>query len=174
MDEKTISIFGSGRTKPKEAVFELAYQLGSLLAKTGFIIANGGYGGTMTATAKGAQDAGGKVIGVTCSVFGKTEANPYISEVIATDSLEERLDRLITLGEAYVILPGSTGTLLELAMVWEFKNKGFIDKKKAVILLGEHWQPLLDLIDREDPGSKKNLTLVSAPEEVIEYLLETM
>jgi len=174
MDEITISIFGSGKTEPEEPVFELAYQLGSLLAKAGFVIVNGGYGGTMTAAAKGARDAGGKVIGVTCSAFGQTGANPYISEVIVTHSLEERLDRLIQLGDAYIVLPGSTGTLLELAMVWELKNKGFLDKKKTLILLGKYWQPLVDLIDLEDPGSKKNLTLVSTPEEVIQYLLKTL
>jgi uncharacterized protein (TIGR00730 family) len=174
MDEKTITIFGSGRIGPEEPVFKLAYKLGSFLAEAGFIIANGGYGGTMLAAAKGASEAGGKVIGVTCSAFGETQANAYTSEVIIANSLDERLDTLIDLGDAYVVLPGSTGTLLELAKVWEFKNKGFLEEEKVVILVGNYWKVLVDLISSEDPGSERFVKLVSKPEEVRDLLLDVM
>ncbi|MHC4270757.1 MAG: LOG family protein, partial [Planctomycetota bacterium] len=113
MDEKIITIFGSGRIRPQEKTYKLAFELGSLLAGAGFVIANGGYEGTMLAAAEGANKAGGKVIGVTCSAFGQTKANAYTSEVIVTDSLDNRLDTLVKLGQAYIVLPGSTGTLLE-------------------------------------------------------------
>jgi uncharacterized protein (TIGR00730 family) len=174
MDEKVITIFGSGRVKPEQKAYKLAFELGSLLAGAGFTVANGGYGGTMLAAAKGASEAGGKVIGVTCSAFGKTKTNEYTTETIVADSLDERLDTLIKLGQAYVVLPGSTGTLLELAKVWEFKNKGFIDEGKAVILLGDYWKELVDLISGEDTGSKRFVKLISTPEEVIDYLLEAI
>jgi uncharacterized protein (TIGR00730 family) len=174
MDEKTITIFGSGRAGPEEPAFKLAYKLGSLLAEAGFVIANGGYGGTMLAAAKGASEAGGKIIGVTCSAFGQTKSNEYTSQVVVTNSLDERLDALIDLGDAYVILPGSTGTLLELAKVWEFKNKGFLDNRKEVILLGNYWKVLVNLISGEDHGSEKFIQLFSEPEEVINFLLEVI
>ncbi|MHC4758352.1 MAG: LOG family protein, partial [Planctomycetota bacterium] len=154
MNDKIITIFGSGRVKPQQKAYKVAFELGSLLAEAGFVIANGGYGGTMLAVAEGAKSVGGKVIGVTCSAFGQTRPNAYTSEVIVTGSLDERLDTLIKLGKAYVVLAGSTGTLLELAKVWEFKNKGFLDKAKEVILLGDYWQQLVDLIANEDPGSE--------------------
>jgi len=172
MNDKIITIFGSGRVKPQQKAYKLAFELGSLLAEAGFVIANGGYGGTMLAAAEGARGAGGKVIGVTCSAFGQTRPNAYISEVIVTDSLDERLDKLITLGQAYVVLAGSTGTLLELAKVWEFKNKGFLDKRKTVILLGDYWQQLVDLIASEDPGCERFVKILSEPEQVRDYLLE--
>ncbi|MHC4131492.1 MAG: LOG family protein [Planctomycetota bacterium] len=174
MNEKIITIFGSGRVKPEQKAYTLAYELGLLLAEAGFVIANGGYGGTMLAAAKGANQAEGKVIAVTCSAFEKTKANSYSSEVIITDSLDHRLDTLIKLGQAYVVLPGSTGTLLELAKVWEFKNKGFLAQKKAVILLGDYWKSLVNLISLEDPGSEKFVKLVSKPEQVRDYLLEAI
>ena len=174
MNKKIITIFGSGRVKPEQKAYKLAYELGTLLAEAGFVIANGGYGGTMLAAAKGANKAGGKVIAVTCSAFGKTKANAYSSEVIVTDSLDHRLDTLIKLGQAYVVLPGSTGTLLELAKVWEFKNKGFLAQKKAVILLGDYWKALVNLLSLEDPGSEKFIKLISSPEKVRDYLLEAI
>ncbi len=125
MREKIISIFGTAKARPGDSVYQLAYETGKLLAKTGFVIANGGYGGTMQAAAKAAIEAGGKTIGVTCSAFGGSVANEYISREIVTSSLDERLETLIKLGEGYVVLPGGTGTLLELAKVWELKTKAF-------------------------------------------------
>ncbi|MHC4843035.1 MAG: LOG family protein [Planctomycetota bacterium] len=174
MDEKTITIFGSGRVGPEDPAFDLAYKLGMLLAEAGFVIANGGYGGTMLAAAKGASEAGGRIIGVTCSAFGQTKGNEYISQVVVTNSLDERLDTLIDLGDAYIVLPGSTGTLLELAKVWEFKNKGFLDEGKVVILVGNYWKVLVNLISNEDPSSERFVKLISRPEDVRDFLLEIM
>ena len=166
MDEKTITIFGSGRARCGDAVYELAYRTGKLLAEAGFAIANGGYGGTMLAAAKGAAEAGGKSIGVTCSAFGQAKRNEYITQEIVTGSLDERLDTLIKLGQGYVVLAGGTGTLLELAKVWELKNKGFLAKDKPLILTGGFWKPLVELITSEDPDSGQYIHVAAEPDEI--------
>jgi uncharacterized protein (TIGR00730 family) len=172
MSEKTIAIFGTGRAKPGDAAHTLAYKVGKLLAQAGFTIANGGYGGTMLAAAKGAAEAGGKIIGVTCSAFKGSEANEYISREIVTGSLSERLDTLLKLGRAYVVLPGGTGTLLELANVWELKNKGFLEANKPIILVGGFWRPLLDLIAADDPDSSWHIKQVDGPEQVVKLITD--
>lgn len=153
MSERIVTIFGTSRANRADAVYELASELGRQLAESGFVIANGGYGGTMLAAAQGAAEAGGKIIGVTCRVFGRGSANAYVSREIVTNSLDERLDTLIRLGAGYVVLPGGTGTLLELAMVWELKNKGFMDGHKPIILVGDFWKALVDLMATDDAGS---------------------
>lgn len=170
MSERTITIFGTSRARPGDAAYTLAYKTGKLLAQAGYTIANGGYGGTMLAAAKGAAEADGKIIGVTCSAFKSSTANEYISREIVTDSLDERLDTLMELGQAYIVLPGGTGTLLELANVWELKNKGFPDADKPIILVGEFWQPLLDLIAADDPDSSRHIKQVDGPEQVVELI----
>ena len=81
---KTVSVFGTGRAKAGDKNYVLAEQLGRALAGAGFTIANGGYGGTMEASTKGAADAGGEVIGVTCSAFKKAQVNKFISREIST------------------------------------------------------------------------------------------
>jgi len=172
MSEKIITIFGTGRAGPGDAAFTLAYKVGKILAQAGFTIANGGYYGTMLAAAKGAAEAGGKIIGVTCSAFKGSKANKYISREIVTDSLDERLDTLLKLGQAYVVLPGGTGTLLELARVWELKNKGFLNADKPIILVGGFWQPLLDLIAADDPDSSRHIKHVDDPEQVVELIID--
>lgn len=170
MKDKTITIFGTANAKSGEAAYTLAYETGRLLARAGFTIANGGYGGTMLAASKGAAEAGGETVGVTCSAFKSSTANEYISREIVTKSLDERLDTLIKLGRAYVALPGGTGTLLELAKVWELKNKGFIEADKPIILVGGFWRPLVDLIAAGDPESGRHVRQADGPEQVIEQI----
>jgi uncharacterized protein (TIGR00730 family) len=170
MGERTVTIFGTGRAKPGDSAYRLAYETGRLLAQAGFVIANGGYGGTMEAAAKGAADAGGKIIGVTCAAFKSSTANQHVSVQITAKTLDERLDTLMKLGQAYVVLPGGTGTLLELAMVWEWKNKGFLPPGKPIILVGGFWKPLVDLIATDDADSRYHLMQADTPEQVRDIL----
>jgi len=171
MSKKVITIFGTAKAGPGDAAYELAYRTGKVLAEAGFVIANGGYGGTMQAAAKAAIEAGGKSIGVTCSAFGGASANEYISREIVTGSLDERLETLIKLGEGYVVLPGGTGTLLELAKVWELKNKGFLNQSKPIILVGEFWKPLVDLVAADDSDSGRYVQFADRPEKITDFLV---
>jgi uncharacterized protein (TIGR00730 family) len=170
MTDRIITIFGSGRTKADDPAWALAAQTGKVLAQSGLTIANGGYGGTMLAAAQAARNVGGRTIGVTCSAFGQNPANQYISQEIQTKTLDQRLDKLIELGDAYVVLPGGTGTLLELAKVWELKNKGFLPAEKPIILLGSYFKPLVELIEDEDPKSSHYLNQVDSPEQIRDIL----
>jgi len=173
MDKKIITVFGTARAKPGDSAYKLAYRVGKLLAQADFVIANGGYGGTMLAAAKGAAQADGEVIGVTCSAFKQSTANEYITREIVTGSLDERLDTLIKLGQAYVVLPGGTGTLLELAKVWELKNKGFLQVDKPIILIGRFWKPLVDLLAADDPDSGRYVHQIDSPEETVKKISES-
>ena len=128
----------------------------------------------MLAAAKGAAEAGGKIIGVTCSAFKGSVANEYISREIVTDSLDERLETLVKLGQAYVILPGGTGTLLELAKVWELKNKCFLEPNKPIILVGGFWKLLVDLVATDDPDSSRYIRQADEPEQVKDILTNTL
>jgi len=174
MSKKIITVFGTSRTRPGDSTFTLAYETGALLAQAGFTIANGGYGGTMLAAAKGATEAGGEIVGVTCSAFKSGRANEYVTREIVTGSLDERLDTLVELGRAYIVLPGGTGTLLELAKVWELKNKGFLKSDKPVILLGGFWKPLIELIATEDADSRGYVKLADEPELAVEMIIKSL
>ncbi len=172
MSEKIVTIFGTSRAGAGDAIFTLAIEMGKLLAQAGFTIANGGYGGTMLAAAKGAAEAGGEIIGVTCSAFKSSKANEYVTREIVTGSLDERLETLVKLGQAYIVLPGGTGTLLELAKVWELKNKGFLKADKPIILLGEFWKPLIELIATDDADSSSYVKLANDPKQAVEMIID--
>jgi len=174
MSKKIITIFGTSRAKPGDKMFILAYEMGMHLAQAGFTIVNGGYGGTMLAAAKGASESSGEIIGVTCPAFKSSKPNKYVTREIVTDSLDERLDMLVKLGHAYIVLPGGTGTLLELAKVWELKNKDFFNTDKPIILLGGFWKPLVKLIATDDAGSSKFVKLADDPKQAVEMIIKSL
>ena len=169
MKNKNITIFGTSKAAPGDWNYDTAYKLGQLLAEQGFTIVNGGYKGTMLAAAKGAQENNGKTIGVTCSLWS-SKPNKYNTEIIRTDSLIERLNTLVDLADAYIVLPGSTGTLLELAHVWELKNKKFLASPKPLILAGNFWKPLVELIKTQAPEAHIHLLTIDEPEKICQYL----
>ena len=174
MDEIVISVFGTGRAKQGEPAYALAEQVGRALAEAGFAIANGGYRGTMHAAAQGAAGVGGTVIGVTCSAFRNSVANEYITREIVTASLEQRLNTLVEIGQGYVVLPGGTGTLLELATVWELKNKGFLDRGKPIVLAGGFWRPLVELMAQDDSACMTQVAFVESAEQVADLLRKAL
>ena len=118
-----VSVFGSGAGG--KADLDRARRLGAALARAGYAVLNGGYGGTMEAAAIGAREAGGRAIGVTCAEFTfRSGPNPHLAEVIEAPTLFARLERLVRDGAAYVALPGGNGTLAEIAVAWECLRKG--------------------------------------------------
>src|SRR5690348_570553 len=102
---RIVTVFGSSLPAPESVAYADARRLGRLLAESGFGVANGGYAGLMEASARGAREAGGHTIGVTCMIWPQA-ANPWIVEEVRTNSFPERIMKLINLGDAYVVLPG--------------------------------------------------------------------
>lgn len=157
-----VSIFGAGNARQGDSAYETARATGAKLAELGYTIANGGYGGTMEASARGARDAGGRTIGVLCSLW-KSRPNPYLDETVVTGSLYERVSKLIELGTGgYVVLPGATGTLVEIAVAWEMMFKGFLPRRPLVCMT-PFWQPLLAMMSAIRPHSESYAACAAAP-----------
>ncbi len=165
----TVCIFGSSRPGPSEQAYRDAYEIGRLIAQQGWTVCNGGYGGIMRASSEGAKAVGGRTVGVTCRVFSRSGANEFIDEEIKTDSLMERLKSLIELGDAYVILPGGSGTLVEFSFVWELMSKKLM-RKKPIVLFSEFWRPVAEITATDRPESLKLLRFVPEAEDVIEAI----
>jgi hypothetical protein len=143
----TVTIFGSSLPKEGDAEFENAYLLGKLLAQAGLNVCTGGYRGIMHAVSKGAAESGGKAIGVTVDLWGSVPSE-FLTEEIKCETLFERINKLVELGDAYVILRGGTGTLLELAVVWELMNKNLL-VKKPVICHSDMWKGITEIMEAQ-------------------------
>ena len=153
---KTVCVFGSYKDLGRREKAEIV-RLGKLLAQKGATVISGGFGGTMEDISSGAKSAGGKTIGVTwykweTPIYKK--ANAFIDEEIVADSLFERIDIMLKKADAFIVLPGGTGTLLELSAVLEHLNKGLIDPK-PIIMFGDFWKPVLSCLKKEPVLSEK-------------------
>jgi len=166
-----VTLFGSYSPRPGEPLYELAYQIGRALGGAGFVVCNGGYDGTMEASARGAKEAGGTTIGVTCSVFSDyrgrpLKANPWIDKEIHHEEVLRRIERMMHMSVAYVVLEGGTGTLSEFAVVWEYVCKGLIEPR-PIFVVGDFWLPLIDRVLTVRPRHGEPLRLVRGPEEIL-------
>jgi len=62
-----ITVFGGSQPTEGSSAYAEARELGKALADNGWTVITGGYTGTMEAVSRGAADAGGHVVGVTCA-----------------------------------------------------------------------------------------------------------
>jgi uncharacterized protein (TIGR00725 family) len=163
---KTITIFGSAFPKKDDEQYKFAYQLGAELAKNGFNICTGGYKGIMEAASKGAFDNGGLIYGVTIDLWD-SEPNPYITIEVREQRLFDRIEKLLELGDAYVILQGGTGTLLEFASVWEYANKN-LQQPKPIICHSQMWKEISDVMNNQLKLENRKTDLIKCADSVEE------
>jgi uncharacterized protein (TIGR00730 family) len=143
--EIVVTVFGSSRPREGDSDYEDARILGRSLAKHGFSVCSGGYAGVMEAVSRGAKEAGGRTVGVTADFFTNAKLNAWIDEEVRMKTWEERLFELIRRADAFVACKGGTGTLVELAVVWEMLNKAVMPAKPFAVL-GNFWEPVLDRV----------------------------
>src|SRR5512139_2410435 len=103
-----ITVFGGSQPKEGDPAYREAFELGRLLAQAGHTVLTGGYIGTMEAVSRGANGAGGHVIGVTCEEIEKwrpVKPNRWVIEERRRSTLQERLTDLIKGCDAAIALP---------------------------------------------------------------------
>jgi len=141
-----VTVFGGAQPKEGDAAYAEACELGRLLALAGHTVLTGGYIGTMEAVSRGANEAGGHVIGVTCAdieAWRGTRANTWVLEERHFATLQERLNELVMACDAAIALPGGPGTLTEIALTWNLMIVASIPPK-PLILTGAGWMSVFD------------------------------
>ncbi|MEE9430829.1 MAG: LOG family protein [Melioribacteraceae bacterium] len=159
MKRKTVTIFGSSLPKPGEQEYEDAYQFGKLLAQNNLNVCTGGFQGIMDGVSKGASEIGTESIGITVDLFNALPSK-NLSKEIKCATLFERIEKLIEYGDAFIILPGGTGTLVELSLVWEFINKGLMNKK-PIACFGSMWKSITEEMEKRIFAENRATGLVS-------------
>ncbi len=110
------------------AVTEQAYRLGGLIAEHGWVLLNGGRDcGVMDASARGAREAGGLVVGVLPD-DDLERASEHLDIPILTGMGHGRNYVNVLSSRVVVALPGKVGTLSEVALA--------LAARRPVVLLG--------------------------------------
>lgn len=106
-----------GAKKGNNPIYEQkASELGVWMAMHGItLVYGGGQTGLMGTLANAVLANGGSVIGV-IPEFLKTaeEVHPDITKLITVDTMSKRKEKMLELGDAYIALPGGSGTLEEI------------------------------------------------------------
>jgi uncharacterized protein (TIGR00730 family) len=141
-----ISVFGGSQPIEGDAAYEDAYTLGKMLAEAGHTVMTGGYIGTMEATSRGATEAGGHVIGVTCDEiehWRPVRPNQWMAEEQRRETLIERMQILIRDCDAIIALSGGIGTLAEITLTLNLMAVESIHRR-PLVLVGSGWQSVFD------------------------------
>ena len=141
-----ISVFGGAQPRPDSPEYEEARLLGELLAQRGHTVLTGGYIGVMEAVSRGAHEAGGHVIGVTCEdieSWRKVSKNQWVKEEWRRKTLLDRMQAIIEGCDAAIAMPGGLGTLAEISVMWNLMAVESLPRR-PLILVGQGWQATLD------------------------------
>jgi len=175
LSRKIITVFGSSLPKETDPEYLDAYNLGCLLANNGFDVCTGGHMGIMDAVSKGAVEKGSKAIGITMGYMDSTPSI-YLTTNIKMNSLSQRIEKLISIGDGYIVLKGGTGTLLELSTVWENLNKNLM-KLKPISCHGQMWFNIVNEMEKRIEIEKRRTGLVKCFEDILDcgnYIIESL
>src|ERR1700758_5818818 len=112
-----------------------------------FVVTTGGGPGIMEAANLGAQEAGGKTIGLNINLPFEQNPNPYITPALNFEFhyFFMRKFWFAYLAKALVIFPGGFGTLDELFEILTLVQTGKLRKKMQIILYGtEFWKEVVN------------------------------
>ena len=112
MPRRYVAVCGASDATPSQ--LDAAREVGRLLARSGAIVINGGYGGVSAAASEGAAHEGGTVVGL-LSEADREGANPHLTVSIPTGLGQGRNLLIVTAAESVIAIGRGWGTLSEIA-----------------------------------------------------------
>lgn len=169
-----VTIFGSARTPPGHAAYELVRSVAAALGQAGFAIITGGGGGLMEAANRGAREAGATSVGCNIQLPREQRLNAYVDIALQFRHFFARKVMFVRYAQAFVVGPGGFGTLDELFEVLTLIQTRTVRDFPAVLLGDGDWQGLLRWLrdgaladGRIGPHDLDGLHVTSDPSEVV-------
>ncbi|MGL4648618.1 MAG: TIGR00730 family Rossman fold protein [Caldilineaceae bacterium] len=120
----------------------------AMVAREIGLVYGGGSVGLMGMVARTVRDGGGRVTGVIPRALTTRElSGETIGELLVVDTMAERKERMLTLADAFVALPGGLGTLDELFEALTWGQLGIQSKPVALLNVLGFFDPLLAWYD---------------------------
>jgi len=141
--DRVVTIFGSAQIAEGHPIYNEAMALGRMLAEEGITVVTGGGPGIMEAANRGADEAGGRSVGINIYLKVQERQNQYVNESIGFHYFFARKIILAHIAQAYIYFPGGFGTLDEFFEISTLISTAKIDKKLPVVLIGkDYWETL--------------------------------
>jgi uncharacterized protein (TIGR00730 family) len=142
---RRICVFCGAHMGARPEYAQAARETGRLIAESGVGVVYGGTSiGLMGLLADAALAGGGEVIGVLPAALQDKEiAHRGLSALHVVESLAERKQLMFDLADAFVTLPGGTGTLDELSEMLTWAQLGFSAKPLGLLNVSGYFDALL-------------------------------
>ncbi len=172
-----VSIYGSARTKPDHKYYQLAVDLAKRMVQEGYGVITGGGPGIMEAANKGAQEMGGRSVGLNIVLPHEKSHNPYIDldKMVNHNYFFVRKVMFVKYGQAFIFMPGGFGTLDELFECLTLIQTKKIEKVPVILMGTEFWAGMIKwvkevMLDREGNISAHDMDLLPLTDDIEEVV----
>ena len=154
MNIKSLTIYCSSSDLLEQKFYDLAEKIGFFLGQNQItIIYGGGNIGLMGKLSNVALKKGSNVIGVIPEFLKIGEnINLNISKTIIVKTMSQRKKILFEKGDAFLILPGGSGTIEEATEVISWKFLGIHNKPIIIFNFDNYWSSMIEMYK----NAKKN------------------
>lgn len=155
-----VTIFGSARVQPGSFAYDEVKRVAAALADLGCDIITGGGPGLMQAANEGAAAVHApernRSVGIRVELPFEQEANPFVEQAFEHKTFFTRLHHFVLTSDAFVVMPGGIGTVLELMMIWQLLQVRHVHDT-PLVLVGKMWAELVDWAREHLVGSTPRL-----------------
>ena len=147
---KRVAVYAAASSQFSSEYIDAAAELGRTLAAEGIEIVYGaGKVGLMGALADAALDAGGKVMGVIPQfMVDNGWCREKLTNLIVTPDMHTRKEKIVSLADATIALPGGVGTLEELMEIITWKQLGLYANPIVILNTRGYFNPLKEMLER--------------------------
>ena len=132
-----IAVYCGSKSGNDPEFVKKAAELGRWMADHGHrLVYGGGRSGMMGAVSYALSEVGGESIGVSPGFFiTHEEVRDDLTELIVSEHMWDRRNKMIELSDAFIALPGGTGTADEITEVMSLKRLGLLGKVNKPVMI---------------------------------------
>ena len=176
---KAVTVFGSARTTPEEASYQLGVEVGRKLAEHSYAVITGGGPGIMEAANRGAHEAGGLSVGLGIELPHEQGLNEYVDLGLNFRYFFARKTMFLKYSQAFICLPGGMGTMDEFFEVMCMVQTGKVTNYPIVLMGTEYWTGLLEWMDKTlaaggfiNESDRELFLLTDDPDEAVSHIIK--
>lgn len=176
---KAVTVFGSARTTPDDANYQLGVEVGRKLAEHSYAVITGGGPGIMEAANRGAHEADGLSVGLGIELPHEQGLNEYVDLGLNFRYFFARKTMFLKYSQAFICLPGGMGTMDEFFEVMCMVQTGKVTNYPIVLMGTEYWSGLLEWMDNTLAASgyineddRELFLLTDDPDEALAHIIQ--
>ena len=176
---KAVTVFGSARTTPEDASYQLGVEVGRKLAEHSYAVITGGGPGIMEAANRGAHEAGGLSVGLGIELPHEQGLNESVDLGLNFRYFFARKTMFLKYSQAFICLPGGMGTMDEFFEVMCMVQTGKVTNYPIVLMGTEYWSGLLEWMDNTlaasgyiNEGDRELFLLTDDPDEALAHIIQ--